>query len=151
MEKLKEEESNSWFVQHRQNRMCGGNETYCFYSNRTGYLQGVEERIRALKTQGLSKIDGKCSAFMKVVVDSVSNEVNVEYNLSYIGHDIRLGHLRISDKLRSTIAAKLAKEIPVNAIPDEIRDNLTGLLCRDHLTTRQDIHNIMQQYNLNPV
>jgi len=45
----------------------------------------------------------------------------------------------------------LAKKIPVNAILDEIRDNLTGVLCRDHLTTRQDIQNIMQQYNLNLV
>jgi len=72
-------------------------------------LAGVEERKRALKTQGLSKIDGKCSAFMKVVVDSVSKEVNVEYNLSHIGHDTRLGHLRISDEVRSTIAARLAK------------------------------------------
>ena len=107
--RLKEQESNSWFMQHRQKRMYKGNETYCFYCNRTGYLQGVEERKRALKTQGLSKIDGKCSAFMKVVVDSVSKEVNVEYNLSHISHDTRLGHLRIPDELRSTIAAKLAK------------------------------------------
>jgi len=58
--------------------------------SRTGYLQ---ERKRALKPQGPSKIDGKCSAFMKVVVDSVSKEVNVEYNLFHIGHDTRLGHL----------------------------------------------------------
>ena len=28
--KLTEQESNSWFVQHRQQRMCKGNETYCF-------------------------------------------------------------------------------------------------------------------------
>jgi len=77
---------------------------------------------------------------MKVVVDSVSKKVNVEYNYSHIGHDTRFGHLRISDELRSTIAAKLAKKIPVIAIPDdEIRDNLTGVLCRD------------QQYNLNLV
>ena len=88
---------------------------------------------------------------MKVVVDSVSKEVNVEYNLSHICYDTRLGQLRISYEVRSTIAAKLAKQIPVSAIPDEIRDNLTGVLCRDHLTTRQDIHNIMQQYNLNLV
>ena len=107
--------------------MYKGNKTYCFYFNRTGYLQGVEERKRALTTQGLLKIDGKCSAFMKVVVDSVSKEVNVEYNLSHIGHGTKLGHLRISDELRSTIAAKLAKTIHVNAIPDEIRDNLTGV------------------------
>ena len=59
-----------------------------------------------MKTQGLSKIDGKCSAFMKVVVDSVSKEANVEYNFSY---DTRLGHLRVSDELRLTIAAKLVK------------------------------------------
>ena len=39
----------------------------------------------------------------------------------------------------------------MNAILDEIRDNLIGVLCRDHLTTRQDIHNIMNQYNLNLV
>jgi len=59
--KLKEQESNSWFVQHRQKRMCKSNETYCFYCNRSACLQGVEERKRS-KTQGLSKIDGKCSA-----------------------------------------------------------------------------------------
>ena len=88
---------------------------------------------------------------MKVVVDSVSKKGNVEYNFSHIGRDTRLGHLRISDELRSTIAAKLAKNIPANAVPDEIRDKLTGVLCRDHLTTRQDINNIMQQYNLNLV
>ena len=64
---------------------------------------------------------------MKVVVDSVSKKVNVKYNCSHIGHDTRLGHLRISDELKSTIAAKLAKTIPVNAISDEIRDNLTGV------------------------
>ena len=132
--------------------MCKGNETHCFYCNRTGYLQGVEERKRDLKTQELLKIDGKCSAFMTVVVDSVSKEVNLEYKLSHIGHETRLGHLRISDELRSNIAAKLAKKISVNAIPDdEIRGKLTEVLCRDHLTTRQDIHNIMQQYNLNLV
>ena len=149
--KLKKQESFSWFVQHRQKRMCKSNETYCFYCNRAGYLQGVEERKRALKTQGLLKIDGKCGAFMKVVVDSVSKAVNMEYNLSHIGHDTRLGQLRSSDELKATIAAKLAKKIPVNAIPDEIRDNLTGVLYRDHLTMRQDIHNIMQQCNLNLV
>jgi len=88
--KLKEQESNSLFVQHRQKRICKDNETYYFYCSRTGYLQ---ERKRALKPQGPSKIDGKCSAFMKVVVDSVSKEVNVEYNLFHIGHDTRLGHL----------------------------------------------------------
>jgi len=123
--KLKEQESNSLFVQHRQKRICKDNETYYFYCSRTGYLQ---ERKRALKPQGPSKIDGKCSAFMKVVVDSVSKEVNVEYNLFHIGHDTRLGHLWISDELRSTIAAKLAKKIPVNAIVDEIRDKLTVVL-----------------------
>ena len=46
---------------------------------------------------------------------------------------------------------KLVKKIPANAVPDETRDKLTGVLCRDHLTTRQDINNIMQQYNLNLV
>ena len=59
---------------------------------------------------------------MKVIVDSVSKEFNVEYNLSHISHDTRLGYLRISDELRSTIATKFSKKIPVNASPDEIRD-----------------------------
>ena len=60
--RLKEQECNSWFVQHRQKRMFKGNEKYCFYCNYSGYLQGVEERKRSLKTEGLSKIDGKCNA-----------------------------------------------------------------------------------------
>ena len=146
----KEQERNSWFVQHRQKRVGKDNTTYNFYCNRSGSMKAVEERKRVVKMQGLSKMNAKSSACMKAVVNS-SNEVHVEYNLIHIGHDSKLGHLRISDELRSSIATKLARKIPVSAILDDIRDNLSGNLSRDHLTTRQDIQNIMHQYNLNLV
>ena len=103
------------------------------------------------KYNGLSKMNAKCRAFMEAAIDSSTTEVHVEYSLSHIGRDSRLGHLRISNELRANIATKLAKRIPNKEILDEIRDSLAGTLSRDQLTTRQAIQNIKHQFNLNLV
>eukprot|EP00112_Aurelia_sp_Birch-Aquarium-sp1_P006484 Seg1716.3 transcript_id=Seg1716.3/GoldUCD/mRNA.D3Y31 product="hypothetical protein" protein_id=Seg1716.3/GoldUCD/D3Y31 len=57
----------------------------------------------------------------------------------------------MSEELRQTIAGKLANKVPVDSILDDIRDNLGDTLQRDYLASKQDIHNIMYQYNIDLV
>ncbi len=56
--------------------------------------------------------------------DNASGQVQAEYLLSHIAHEQRLGHMRMSDELRQKIAGKLACKVPIDAILDEILDNL---------------------------
>ena len=146
-----EKKTSSWFVQHRQAREGVHHSTAWFYCNRTGNVRTRGDGKRAFKIQGSSKIDEKCCAFMRVTIDNDTKEVQVKHSLSHVGHDTRLGHLRISEELRTKIAGKLARKIPVEAILDEIRDNLGADLNRDHLTSKQDMHNIMHQFNITHV
>ena len=146
-----EKETNSWFVQHRMTRQGNHKSTMWFYCSRSGKVRSRGTGRRAMKIQGSSKISEKCSAFMKVTVDKASEEVQVHYSLTHIGHENKLGHLRMSEELRQTIAGKLANKVPVDSILDDIRDNLGDTLQRDYLTSKQDIHNIMHQYNIDLV
>ena len=57
----------------------------------------------------------------------------------------------MSNGMRSIIAGKLAQGVNMNTIPDFIRDSQIGPLSRDHLTTRKDIHNIKDHYNIDHV
>ncbi|XP_070179010.1 uncharacterized protein [Littorina saxatilis] len=56
-------------------------------------------------------------------------------------------HLRLSDDLRSLIAAKLQPGIEPHKLLTEIQNNITNI-DRDTLATRQDILNIRKQYNI---
>ena len=117
-----EKKTSSWFVQHRQAREGVHHSTAWFYCNRTGNVRTRGDGKRAFKIQGSSKIDEKCCAFMRVTIDNDTKEVQVKHSLSHVGHDTRLGHLRISEELRTKIAGKLARKIPVEAVLDEIRE-----------------------------
>ena len=77
----------------------------------------------------------------------LTGSVEVDYCLDHIGHKIQLCHLKISNELRNTIAAKLAQGVNVDTILTEVRDKFTDV-NRDTLLTRQDIHNIAKQFNI---
>ena len=146
-----EKKSSSWFIQHRQAREGQKYKTLWFYCNRSGDTRKRGAGKRSMKIQGSSKMNEHCSAFMKVMQDNTTKTVEVQHSLTHIGHNMKFGHLRMSEELRTSIAGKLARKIPVEAILDEIRDDLCGKLCRDHLTSKQDVHNIMHQFNINHV
>ena len=46
------------------------------------------------------------------------------------------------------IAAKLLQGISIDKIMDSIRDEMSGRVYREHLTTRQDILNIKRRLNI---
>ena len=101
-----------------------------------------------MKNQGTSKMGNHCKASLKAVEFCESGKVAVEFCLWHVGHDSELGHLRILDDIRSTIAGKLAKGVKVEAILDEIRFDTKAVDNRGHLVARQDIHNIKHQFNI---
>ena len=49
------------------------------------------------------------------------------------------------------IAAKLHDGVSTNAILDCIRDNVHGKIGRAELVTRQNVHNIRHQYNVEKI
>ena len=75
---------------------------------------------------------------MKVTVNKAREEVHVQYALNHIAHKNKLGHLRISEQLRQTIAGKLAYKVCVDSILDDIRDNSGDMLQSDLIQKNSD-------------
>jgi len=138
-----------WFLKHRGDRQTKAHVVSWFYCNRSGCSSSRGKGKRNLKTQGTSKINGSCSAFVTTRTDLVTGEVEAEYCLRHRGHRRELCHNRISSELRAEVAGKLAQGVSMTAILDSIRDSCVGPVRRDHLTSRKDLHNIKLQYNLN--
>ena len=62
-----------------------------------------------------------------------------------------MGHLRIQEATRLKIAAQLQEGVTMQRIMDNIRDSVTFGITREHLVTKQDMHNIKNQYNIEGV
>ena len=88
---------------------------------------------------------------MKATKDLNTGEVVVKYCLTHHNHDINIGHLRMQHDTRMKIAAQLQQGIPLERIMDNIRENTTKGITREHLVTKQDIHNIKNHYNIQGV
>ena len=52
---------------------------------------------------------------------------------------------------RMKIAAKLQQGVTIERILDDIRDNISQGINREHLVARQDIHNIKTKFNIEGV
>lgn len=81
---------------------------------------------------------------------SADGTVKVEYCTHHTGHELELCHLRLSQDLRSLIAARLANGVTPERLLDDIRDNVTEI-NRDMLVTRKEINNIESHYNTRKV
>ena len=93
----------------------------------------------------------RCTAHMKVVNDTDTGEVIVHYCSTHYNHKISMGHLRIQEATHLKIAAQLQEGVTRQRIMDNIRDSVTFGITREHLVTKQDIHNIKNQYNIEGV
>ena len=67
------------------------------------------------------------------------------------GHQLELGHLRISHETRMNIASMLLQGVTSRGVLDAIRNDSNSGISRDHLITLQDINNIGRQYNINGI
>ena len=84
----------------------------------------------------------------KIVVTESEKCVNVRVFSTHIGHndDLRACHLSHSEK--QNIASKLSSGVPLERILKDIRDSFRGEFQKVHLTTKQDLHNIIEKYNI---
>ena len=57
----------------------------------------------------------------------------------------------MQEDTRMNIAAQLQQGITIQRIMDNIRGNTTSGITREHLVTKQDIHNIRNYYNIEGV
>lgn len=84
---------------------------------------------------------------MRVEHDNATGHVTLHYCPEHCGHD-KIAHLRLPDDVRLNIAAKLQQGISMERILDDIRDTVTDGIGRQHLANRQDVRNVLNQYNI---
>ena len=88
---------------------------------------------------------------MKVIKDQLKGSVEVHYCSTHHNHEISLGHIRIAHETRMKIASQLQQGVTIERIMDNIRENTMEGITREHLVTKQDVHNVKNQYNIEGV
>ena len=145
-----ERHSQSSFVQHSGTKRSTTAEVTYLYCNRHGTYHPKGHDKRMTKMKGTNKLGSPCTAFIKCTKDDKTEMVTIEYCTVH-SHDTEIGHLRITNDLRESIAAKLHTGIPIDNILDEVRDNMCSTKGREHLISKQDIRNIGTQYSVDGV
>ena len=77
-----------------------------------------------------------CTAHIAVRIDQETGNVTCKVCSYHVGHDMNLGHLRLSTEIRCEIAAQLQEGVTVSKIMDTMRDRLGDSLKRDNLLCR---------------
>ncbi|XP_050300050.1 uncharacterized protein LOC126738662 isoform X2 [Anthonomus grandis grandis] len=119
-----------------------------FYCNRSGKRRVLDagKRKRAMKSQGSCKIDASCTS--AIILKHVAEGIKIKYFKTHYGHDKKMAHIPLSKDDKNMIASQLIQGVSHTEILKKIRQSLDINFERIHLTTKHDIHNIMQSYNL---
>ncbi|XP_050314956.1 uncharacterized protein LOC126749312 isoform X2 [Anthonomus grandis grandis] len=119
-----------------------------YYCNRTGKRKvlAAAKRKRALKGQGSCKINASCTSAL--IIKHISQGVKVTYFKNHYGHEKKMAYISLSINDKNKIAQQLIQGIPYTQILNNIRESVDETFERIHLTTKNDIHNIAQAYNL---
>ncbi|CAI6358987.1 unnamed protein product [Macrosiphum euphorbiae] len=76
--------------------------------------------------------------------------VLVQFIKSPIGHDENIGRLNLKKDERAQIAGKIKSGVPLDVILDEIRDHASDIHAALTTKTKQDLLNIIRDFNLDP-
>ena len=145
-----EKDTNTIYVQHTSSRVRLGIHIHYFYCNRSGEYTSKGTGKRCLKSQGTSKIGCYCTAHI-IAKKQENGHVFVEFNSTHYNHDIELAHLTLTEDIHLQVPAKLQQGVTIEKILDSIRDTVAEKMERKHLISRQDIHNIKRQYNIDGI
>ena len=85
-----------------------------FYCHRSGSFKAKGNGKQAVKCQGSCKIENFCTAHMKVFKSAAAGRVNVQYCQMHTGHEVNIGHLRISNEIKLDIAHKLLQGVSID-------------------------------------
>ena len=143
-----EKKMHSAYVQECAPRTFDTTKHWYYCCNRSGVYRNRNTGMRNTKSQGSSKIGERCIAHMKAIQNFSSGEVVVHYCRTHHNHEQNIGHLRLQHTTRMKVAAELQQGVTIGRIIDNVRDCATGGITREHLITRQDIHNIKNHYNI---
>ena len=139
------------YVQQCAPQLYGSRQHRYYYCNRSGIYQSKTSGKRQPKTQGSCKLGERCIAHIKATHDQLTGTVEVCYCSTHHNHDVSLGHIRMPRETRMKIAAQLQQGVTMERIMDNIRENVVEGITREHLVTKQDVHNIQNQYNVEGV
>lgn len=95
------------------------------------------------------KAGGNCPAYITVKF-TATKQLKAECCLDHLGHEQKLGHLRIPEETRRAIAAALDDRVPIKEILRRIRAKVDHGFGREHIIDRKDIHNIKRQFSIDP-
>lgn len=133
-----EEETDSQYAVKAKNHTDTMSTTY-FKCNRSGYYKSEGKGVRHLKSQGTRKISASCPAAITLYENGETFEA---FHVStHFGHATQLCHLNLRAQVKKQLAAKLALRIPKREILNQVHENLTGTMKRQHLVTMHDLHN----------
>ena len=97
MEATMEKHTNSWFVQSSGQKELLDTGTIYSYCNRSRHFRSKSTGQRHVKTQGSSKINAHCTAFLIVAIDKENKHIKVQANVTHYGHRTSPDHLRIPE------------------------------------------------------
>ena len=108
-----------------------------FYCNRTGSYRCESSGQRNSKSQETSKLNAHCTAGLTLLKQRDAFRVTV--HKTHYGHSLSLGKLRLSKRVRMTIAGQLAQGVTFEKILE---------FQRVHLITKKDLTNIERSFSL---
>uniref|UniRef100_A0A8D8PT47 C2H2-type domain-containing protein n=1 Tax=Cacopsylla melanoneura TaxID=428564 RepID=A0A8D8PT47_9HEMI len=149
-----EQTTVSKFVKERGSLKIVQGTKHYYVCHRRGYFVSKGTDKRTLKTQGSSKMNAICPAYMRVTELS-SGVCSVEFMSTHVGHGQTLedlAHLTLSDAEKKQVAESVAHGVPFSTVLKNIRDSMSdGVPQRIHLLNRTDLDNIVKQFGLNYV
>lgn len=114
--------------------------------HRSGEFSSEGKGLRKLKKQG--SVKAGCRCFASMTVREKETGVSVLFQTTHKGHDFLLKHTLLTPTERAAIAAKLQQGVSLDAVLDGVRESLDKTLQRKHLLVRQDLCNIMRDFDL---
>ena len=137
-----EQATNTSFMKVTGEKVKSGRGiTHYYYCNRSGYFKPSGHNLRAMKSQGTSKIN-------IVTKSDHSAQLHAKVCSTHPGHSIRLGYIRLQRNDKFHIASKLSQGVTFERVLDDIRESIGDHVKRIHLTTRKDLQNIERSFGL---
>ena len=142
-----EENTNTQYTKSSGVKIVSGEKQEYYYCNRSGYFKTHSKGLRAIKSQGTSKMDSYCTA--KICLQRLKNgEVQAHITKTHYGHKISLGHLRLSKQDKLSVAGQLLQGVNFDSLLDKVRDNVGTKLQRIHLIVKKDLYNIERAFSI---
>ncbi|XP_067126787.1 LOW QUALITY PROTEIN: uncharacterized protein [Centruroides vittatus] len=153
-----EMDSNSHFILVCGSKTIGNIKHHYYTCNCMGdYKQKVDDidRKRILKSQGTTKLNMKCTAYIAVDENIQTGQVAVKFCGKHYSHEQTIAHIPLNKTTRISIAAKLRTGIALGRITQDLRQfsSPTGyfLAPRSAIVSKKDINNIKKQYNISGI